>query len=77
MPGKTMPERIERLETVYVATQEMFATIQDHLSKQNGHIDELLAWKIRVMAVMATLGFITSGSLAFASIAIAVATGFL
>jgi len=77
MTGKTMPERIESLETVYVATQEMFATIQDHLARQNGHIDTLLTFKTQVKTALATLGAVTSLALAIAGLAVAVATGAL
>ena len=40
MAGNTLGERVERLETVYVATQEMFTEIRDHLAKQNGDFYE-------------------------------------
>ena len=77
MAGKSDAERIERLETMYVFSQEAFGKIEKHLAAQNGHIDELRSWRIRVMAVLATLGAVTTGSFAIAGVAVAVAQGWM
>ena len=77
MAGKSDLERLERLETNYAFTVEAFTEIRDHLARQNGHIDELQSWRIRVMAVLATLGAVTAGSLSVAGLAVAIASGLL
>lgn len=77
MVGKSELERLERLEGDYAFTREAFEEIRGHLARQNSHIEALLRFKIQVMAILTTLGTITTGSLAIAGIAIAVATGLL
>ena len=51
--------------------------LKEHVEHQNGHIDELMRFKIGTAAALRTLGVITSGSLAVAGLAVAVATGLL
>ena len=77
MAGKSELERIERLETMYVFSQEAFGKIEGHLAAQNGHLDDLREWQIQVKAVLRTLTVIATGSFAIAGIAVAVATGIL
>ena len=51
--------------------------LKEHVGHQNSHIDELMRFKIGAAAALRTLGVITSGSLAVAGLAVAVATGML
>ena len=51
--------------------------LSDHVSAQNGHIDELREWQIQVKAILRTLTVVATGSFAIAGIAVAVATGLL
>ena len=46
----------------------------ERLDRVNGHIDSLRVFRTRVMAIIATLGVITTGALSIAGIAIAIAT---
>ena len=45
----------------------------ERLDRVNGHIDNLRIFRTRVMAVIATLGVITTGALSIAGVAMAVA----